>query len=148
MAFDKVADISEIVRVMLRLFIALSFETNFGSWLNINHTFLYSFLCSHWFGCITNWPLDELQLDAQYQIKVSPHVINGLCHNWSNSWDNLPTYNTWKYFAANWIPTFICFVLAIAFHLLGFAKLFFCDSLLSLLCLVTNILESASAQLL
>ena len=31
MAFDKVADISEIVRVMLRLFITLSFETNFGS---------------------------------------------------------------------------------------------------------------------
>ena len=45
----------------------------------------------------------------------------------------------------NRISAVICFVLVIAFHLLGFANLFFCDPLLGLLYLVANILEIASA---
>ena len=63
--------------MMLRLFIAQSVETNFGSLLNINHTFLYSFLCSHWFGCITNWPHEELQLDANTKLRSAHMSLMG-----------------------------------------------------------------------
>ena len=135
----------EIVRVMLRLFIAFSVEVNFGSWPNIDCPFLYSFLCCLWFGGVANWLFQELPLGAQYQIKGSPYVINGLYHTWSNFWNYLPTDSTWECFATNWISAVICFVLVVAFHLLGFANLFFCDPLLSLLYLVANILEIASA---
>ena len=131
---------------MFTLFVKSSAEVYFGSWLNINHPFLHSFICSLWFGCVANWLLEELRLDAQYQIQGIPHFINGIYHVWDDSWNNLPTHNTWEYFATNWISAVICFVLVIAFYLLGFASLFFCDSLLSLLFLVHNILEDLSAQ--
>ena len=132
---------------MLRLFLALSVEVNLGSWLDINLPFLHSFFWGLWFGCIAYWLLEELQLDPQYEIKGSPHVIDELYYIGSDSWNNLPTYNTWKYFATNWISAVICFILVVASYLLGFASLFFCEPVLSLLFLVTTILESLSAEL-
>ena len=129
---------------MWQLF-AFSIEANFGSWSNIDCSFLYSFLCCLRFGGVANWLFEEIQLDAQYQSKGSPYDINGLCYTWSNFWNHLPTDSAWECFATNRISAVICFVLVIAFHLLGFANLFFCNPLLSLLYMGANILEIASA---
>ena len=132
---------------MFRLFFRSSVEANFGSWLNFNYPFLHSSLCGVWFGRVANRLLEALHLDAEYQIQGISHFINGIYHAWSDSWNNLPTHNTWEYFATNWISAVICFILVIASYLLGFASLFFCDPVLRLLFLVITILESLSAEL-
>ena len=40
---------------------------------------MHSFLFGLWLGCLANWPFEELQLDAESQIKGSPPASNGLC---------------------------------------------------------------------
>ena len=132
---------------MFRPFILSSFEASFGCWLSINHPFFHCFLFSLWFGCVANWLLEKLQLDTEYQIQGSPHVVNGLYNTWGKSWNNLPTYNNWEHFETNRISAVICLALGITTHLLGFAKSFFRQFVLFLPHLDAGILEGALTQL-